>query len=286
MNVIKVGNTLTVVLDNGRTLSKSNCDNDTIDEILNAVKNEDEEALVSIFEPRLLEIIEKYKVFEDFEENVKKSKYLTFKGQSVYIESISELSVPMDFVKSFIQAEIIDDNKELVNSYLNFWTLLSLNPDSRARTNLFWFLQKNGMTITKSGLFVAYRNVCIKKEGIINNELTKIISDSYIKIKKNKKSPSNYNIVESNGSYLLSKKDSLLEDNTRLLGNVKELYEKLSDFSDKNKTVYTDNHTKTMEITIGKIVTIDREQCDPVQENTCSRGLNHVAHSQRNLCLN
>lgn len=276
MNVIKVGNTLTVVLDNGRTLSKSNCDNDTIDEILNAVKNEDEEALVSIFEPRLLEIIEKYKVFEDFEENVKKSKYLTFKGQSVYIESISELSVPMDFVKSFIQAEIIDDNKELVNSYLNFWTLLSLNPDSRARTNLFWFLQKNGMTITKSGLFVAYRNVCIKKEGIINNELTKIISDSYIKIKKNKKSPSNYNIIKSNGSYFLSKKDSLLEDNTVLLGNVKELYEKLSDFSDKNKTVYTDNYTKTMEITIGKIVTIDREQCDPVQENTCSRGL-HVA---------
>jgi hypothetical protein len=40
--------------------------------------------------------------------------------------------------------------------------LLSLNPDATVRQNLFKFLEKWGMVITKSGLFVGYRNVAHK----------------------------------------------------------------------------------------------------------------------------
>jgi hypothetical protein len=40
-----------------------------------------------------------------------------------------------------------------------FWRLAALNPDTAARDNLFWFLDKYGYTITPEGYFVAYRQV-------------------------------------------------------------------------------------------------------------------------------
>ena len=50
--------------------------------------------------------------------------------------------------------------------------------------NLFWFLEKYGITISKSGLFIAYRNVDVKKEGTdIGNKLANIISSEYTRIK-------------------------------------------------------------------------------------------------------
>ena len=37
--------------------------------------------------------------------------------------------------------------------------------------------------------------------------------------------------------------------------------------------VYTDAHTGTTRIKIGEVVTMPREDCDTVQEHTCSQGL-------------
>ena len=72
---------------------------------------------------------------------------------------------------------------------------------------LFWFLNKNGLVISKCGFFVAYRNA-------------------------------NYHHTEEDGSI-----------------------------------VYTDAHTGTTRIKIGEVVTMPREDCDTVQEHTCSQGL-------------
>lgn len=279
MNVIKVGTTITVVLDDGVVLSKPNCTKELEEQVWNAVKSEDKEQILSLLSPKAKEALDEIKDLEEFEVKVGSSKYLTIVGSSIYIKSISELSLPVDLAKSILKAEV-EGNKVLLESYLNFWTLVSLNPDSRARMNLFWFLKKYGMTITKSGLFVAYRNVDVKSVGkTIDLELTTFVSDAYVKIKKNKKSPSNFYVTETSGvsGYSLSKFNEGFESGTKSLGSVKDLYEKLSKSTEKSSvTIYTDNYTKSMEITIGKIVVMDRDKCDSVQENTCSRGL-HVA---------
>ena len=112
------------------------------------------------------------------------------------------------FAEKVMKAKKNKDTVKL-NAYRNFWTLLSLNPDPDVRQNLFKFLEKWGMVITKSGLFVGYRNANIYRES--NNP--------------------------SEG------------------------------------TIYTDAHSGTTRIMIGRMVTLPREQCDTNSNNECSRGL-------------
>ena len=93
----------------------------------------------------------------DLANNVENSKILVLKGESIYWEEVSQLSLPTEFAKAVINAETNNDQVKL-DTYKNFWTLMSLNPDERCRKNLFWFLNKNGLVISKCGFFVAYRN--------------------------------------------------------------------------------------------------------------------------------
>jgi hypothetical protein len=55
------------------------------------------------------------------------------------------------------------------------------------------------------------------------------------------------------------------------------MYLKLSD--ENVAPTYTDAHSGSFTIKIGEVVSMPREECDPIQENTCSRGL-HVAGKQ------
>ena len=167
--------------------------------------------------------------------------------------------LPADFAKAFYAAEQ-EDNEELLESYFNFWTLCSLNPDSIARTNLFWFLNKYGMRISKSGLFVGYRNVLLKKDGSeISTNLAEFIADSYTRIKyKHKKSPSNYTIFQKIGNNSGELKNSYelchngaepSFNNYHMLDTLDVLYKKLSD--EKVSPVYTDAYTQSFTIFTG-----------------------------------
>lgn len=271
MKVIRIKNHITVILDNGTMLTNSNCTDELYNDVM-ANQNDEEQVqclLVPEFCKKKEETEVKTKMLTDFTA----SKYLSVFGNSVYIKSVSELTVPEDLAVALFKAEQ-DQDTELVQTYLNFWTLCSLNPDSRARTNLFWFLKRYGMVISKSGLFVAYRNVQLKSEGSeISSKWAEFISTSYSKIKyKFKKSPKNYFVgKDANGDKVCVLTESSL---TKVKGNLQELYNKLND--QDLSPVYTDAHTRTFTIKIGEPVTIDRSKCDSVQENTCSRGL-HVA---------
>lgn len=271
MKIIRIKNHITVILDNGTMLTNSNCTDELYNNVM-ANQNDEEQVqclLVPEFCKKKEEIEVKTKMLTDFTA----SKYLSVFGNSVYIKSVSELTVPEDLAVALFKAEQ-DQDTELVQTYLNFWTLCSLNPDSRARTNLFWFLKRYGMVISKSGLFVAYRNVQLKSEGSeISSKWAEFISTSYSKIKyKFKKSPKNYFVgKDANGDKVCVLTESSL---TKVKGNLQELYNKLND--QDLSPVYTDAHTRTFTIKIGEPVTIDRSKCDSVQENTCSRGL-HVA---------
>jgi len=271
MKIMRIKNNISVILNDGTMLTNSSCTEEMYEDVLS---NQDNPHLVrEILMPKYTETKEEIENKLDLLENFSQSEYLTVSGTSVFIRSISELSLPEDLAVAIWNAEKTD-NIELLSTYLNFWTLASLNPDSRARTNLFWFLNRYGMTISKSGLFVAYRNVVLKKQGSeISSKWAKFITDSFTKIKfKQKKSPKKYFIgKDKDGERIYTTSQNKL---LKVKGNLAELYDKLSD--EDVAPVYTDDYTRKFTIRIGEPVTMDRSKCDSKQENTCSRGL-HVA---------
>lgn len=196
--VIKVDNKVTVFLENGEVIEKEV----TEDEFKKVVEAQTDEEVLKLLCPEYQKSIELHNNALTLIEKIQKSKLLSMRGDVVYWEEVSCLSVPEELAKAIIKAE--EEHNELkISTYRNFWTLMSLNPDERCRKNLFWFLQKYGMTISRCGFFVGYRNV-----------------------------------------------DKTEEEN-----------------------VFTDHHSHTFKIRIGEMVTMDRDKCDTVQENTCSTGL-------------
>ena len=196
--VIKIDNKVTVFLENGEVVEKEV----TEDEFKKVVEAQTDEEVLKLLCPEYQKSIESHNNALTLIEKIQKSKLLSMKDDVVYWEEVSCLSVPEELAKAIIKAE--EEHNELkISTYRNFWTLMSLNPDERCRKNLFWFLQKYGMTISRCGFFVGYRNI-----------------------------------------------DKTEEEN-----------------------VFTDHHSHTFKIRIGEMVTMDRDKCDTVQENTCSTGL-------------
>ena len=196
--VIKIDNKVTIFLENGAIIEKEV----TEDEFKKVVEAQTDEEVLKLICPEYQKSVELHNNALTLVEKIQKSKLLSMRGDVVYWEEVSCLSVPEELVKAIIKAE--EEHNELkISTYRNFWTLMSLNPDERCRKNLFWFLQKYGMTISRCGFFVGYRNV-----------------------------------------------DKTEEEN-----------------------VFTDHHSHTFKIRIGEMVTMDRNKCDTVQENTCSTGL-------------
>lgn len=228
----------------------------------------------------------------DFMKNVKENGHSIFEvvDHSLYVKGI-RISTPELLIREIIKAEDkfknpynysegIDDvclleiiktsGKDRVNALINFWKLCALNPDPRARFDLFKFLVNHNLTITPSGHFVAYRTVNTSKEG--DAELEKFVTQEYLKVKRWKKSPAHYDVVElEEGGYKSYTGCNTPENTKKEIGNLKDLYENIGDLSGN---VYTDNHTKTMVIKMGEPVRMDRQKVDPDITNSCSYGLN------------
>ena len=208
MRIIRCKNSLTVVLSEGRIIQTSQCTDEMFEQV-KALREEDNEFdLINLLIPEQNETagINNTRLIR-FWQDIKETSELTKEGDSVYWKSVSELSLPMSFAEKIMKAEKNKDEAKL-NAYRNFWTLLSLNPDPEVRQNLFKFLEKWGMCITKSGLFVGYRNADLYRKG---------------------------NKYEG--------------------------------------TIYTDHHSGTTRIMIGRMVTLDRKKCDCNSSVSCSRGL-------------
>lgn len=145
------------------------------------------------------------------------------------------------------------------------------------------------MKISKSGLFVGYRNADIY-QGIENYRYRQSLCDfvvaSYEKVKSQKQSPKNYyiEILGQDNYYLVNGKSHSYEQMKESgveLTNLQLLYDEFKGVNFKAENcggdaVYTDHHSHTFKIKIGELVSMPREDCDDIQENNCSRGL-HVA---------
>jgi len=245
MKILRRKNYLQIDFTDGSFYSTSEC----TDEIWKFLQEnqENEDAVKKKFMTELYQGRELMKKVEE-------SKILTLRGQSVYMLDVSELSIPEDFVSKIIEAEERGDEVEL-RKFKNFWTLVSLNPDSRVRNNLFWFIRKWDMQITESGLLIAYRNADIKEEAKYTTDQVKAVINAYYKEK----------YINHNDPY----QEVFFIGERRV--NLGEVYDEI--VNGGGSPVYTDQYSHSTEIRLGHPVSIPREECDADQEHSCSRGL-------------
>lgn len=248
MSVFRRKNYLHIVFDDGQEYTTNDCD-DALWEMVN--ENFDDLDSIKI---TLLTKDDVSAIGSAVKEKIKDSNVLTQRGNSVYMLDVSELSIPEDFALKILEAEESGDEDEL-DKFRNFWTLVSLNPDSRVRDNIFWFIRKWNMKISKSGLIIAYRNADIKQEyKYTTADVKKIINDYYT---------AKY-IDNTNPEEIIYDAKNTLAD----------IYNKIIN-EGLESPVYTDHHSHTMSIVLGKPVSMPREKCDCEQEHSCSSGL-HV----------
>ena len=159
--VIKVNNLTIAVLSCGDSYQREDLSEEDFEKLCKATTDEE---VIAIMDPNcgsiVKEVVENKKVIEE----ANKSDILTFKDDAVYWEEISGLSMPKELAQAVLDAEKAKDDIR-IETYRNFWTLMCLNPNEECRHNLYWFLTKWGMKISRSGFFVAYRNVDIHKKG-------------------------------------------------------------------------------------------------------------------------
>ena len=160
--VIRINNKVIVILNNGCKFEKDNI----TDEVFEIICNSSDDELMKLFNPQYEKELEEAENVKRVINSVEDSNLLIKKGDSIYFNGVSELSLPKELVEAIITAENNNDELKL-EAYKNFWTLMSLNPNEECRKNLFWFLTKYDMTIAKCGFFVGYRNVdTTEEEGI------------------------------------------------------------------------------------------------------------------------
>lgn len=193
--VLTQGKTV-IAISNGKKFTKDNCSDEFYQSVLDTEGDMDE--LDNLFYPNLKKAIEESKLFESVLDDSFDSSYLVKSGDCLYIPSISDVSVPSEVAKAVLKAEKGEGD---LDSILNFWRLCSMNPNSNARANLFWFLKKWGMRISKSGFVVAYRNAELKDKDkySLSFEDIKYISNAFLEIKlKEKKNPADFVVVKNN----------------------------------------------------------------------------------------
>jgi hypothetical protein len=186
-----------------------------------------------------------------------------------------------------------------------------LNPRAEVADKLYNFLKKNSFKITKQGFFVALRNV-VTLHG--STELVQFVSNAYNKVKAVwKKNPDDYEVFLKDGEYSFVHKNHLTkvvtceecdgtgeywdeEDNEYLtcgvcdgdgdvyesnerehgtrIGNLTDIY---LDLPNRAENRFTDAHTRTFDIRIGRPVNMDPGKCRWNTDDCGAEGLHFTA---------
>ena len=227
------------------------------------------EEIIEIFNPKLVEIRESNREVQSLVDVLLDSGLFEEKNGSYYRVG-NPISVPKMLLEKYKSLMTNPDlsNEEYANQLQaldNFWLKCSLNPSAETREDLFGFIERGEFLITPKGYFVAARR--LKKIREENLDLVKFISESWLKIKGQKKGTKNYTVCQNDGVYYLQKNENADGIN---IGNLQDLYDNISVFSEN---MFTDGHTGTMKITLGKPVPrMKEEDCDNDRNKTCSRG--------------
>lgn len=186
-----------------------------------------------------------------------------------------------------------------ITPLVNFWQLCLLNPNHHARDNFFKYVRDYGIVITDNGYVILYKALNKKSEGKLT-DFSDFVGEQYLKVKRQKKAPSNYEIyavyskeeLDNHGgdfSVLTPKRFEIsthsgnapeVAENETFVEwcNLEETYNKISQLDDDRKTTYKPWYSGGSygnEVQLGTPVTMPREECDPSINASCSKGL-HV----------
>ena len=236
------------------------------------------------------------------------------KNNALYLKGINR-SLPPLLVEEFL--EVVGkhggtDNDEF-NALHRFFMWCCLNPRAEVADKLFNFLKKNSFKITKQGFFVALRNVVTLHGG---TELVQFVSNAYNKVKAVwKKRPDDYLVFLKDGEYKMVAKsifeelepctycdengnvpcdDEEWDDSCECpecygsgtvykycesqygeeIGNLTELY---LDLPNRAENRFTDAHTRTFDIRIGRPVDMPMEQCRWNTDDCGAEGLHFTS---------
>jgi hypothetical protein len=230
------------------------------------------------------------------------------KGTSVYLKGINR-TLPQLLVEEFLrivnrhqgnQWTLTHDDEYL--SLKRFFMWCCLNPRAEVADKLYNFLKKNSFKITKQGFFVALRNV-VTLHG--STELVQFVSNAYNKVKAVwKKSPDKYEVYLKDGEYSFIHIDDTLTteilepeewydeeideyvtsegeeitvkrtDLGEFIGNLTELY---LDLPNRAENRFTDAHTRTFDIRVGRPVSMDPGACRWNTDDCGAEGLHFTA---------
>jgi hypothetical protein len=257
---------------------------------------------------------EKAKAIQRGAEFLATLKEFEMKDGSLYLKGINR-SLPPLLVEEFL--EVVGkhgstDNDEF-NALHRFFMWCCLNPRAEVANDLFNFLKKNSFSITKQGFFVALRNV-VTLHG--STELVQFISNAYNKVKAVwKKKPDEYFVFLDKGEYKMVHEDAIYKDEIvecsncdgsgyiagydseesdeccdcegsgevtegicqqhgENLGNLTELY---LDLPNRAENRFTDAHTKTFDIRIGRPVNMPMEDCNWSRADCAHAGLHFTS---------
>ncbi len=303
LNVKLVNDVLTIVLNDGRILTKPNateldyrsaiCSSSEVtlfdicaDSEVSAEKRKQEAEVKRL--QSLQEGIKSLEGLEDFE----------IDGNSVKLAGTGR-TMPQLLVEKFIElVELYDadpfndvrDDEEY-QALKRFFMWCCLNPRAEVANDLYEFLDKNSFRITKQGFFVALRNV-VTLHG--STELVQFISNVYNKVKAVwKKKPDDYTVFLENGEYKLVHYSDLYEtieeydeeneeyyedeiavNHGEKIGNLTELY---LDLPNRHENRFTDAHTRTFDIRIGQVVNMPPDECNWSTADCAHAGLHFTA---------
>ena len=223
LNVKLVNDVLTIVLNNGYIISKTNA---TLEDFFkaNAAKSE-QELFNLVSSPEVVQEriereaeIARAKAILKGLEILRQFSDFNIQDNIVYLKGINR-SLPQILVEEFLtivnsydgysvqQTEQLLASNEKYQSLKRFFMWCCLNPRAEVAHELYRFLKDNSFRITKQGFFVALRNV-VTLHG--SPELVHFISNAYNKVKAVwKKSPDNYTVFLENNQYKLVHNDEL-----------------------------------------------------------------------------
>jgi hypothetical protein len=200
---------------------------------------------------------------------------LSEKNNQLYL-STSKIPLPAKLAKTIMEYL---DNGYPIQPLVNFWHWCLLNPNTTARDRFFEYCETYGVTITDSGMAVLYKAVTHKEKS--DMDLAHFVAQEYLERKRNfvrnsgEMSPSEYGVFRTTYGFTANLMRNGDEKSPGFLGRLNDLFLKIDELSLESKTIYTDKHSRTMDIKLGIPVFKKREECDPNIHNECSYGL-HV----------
>ncbi len=290
-----VNNNLTIVLQDGSIISKSNATENDVQEIKLATSESEILRIVKdvniqqekVTEELTREDIEMYsegfelfKCLDDFYTE-RNTVYLSGTNRSLpdlLVKKFIEIITRVDkvFLEQSLQEKLNNDEEYL--SHKKFFMWCCLNPNARSAEDLYGFLEKHNMKIDKHGNFYAYRRV--KTVGNNSKELVDFISNTYNKVKAIwKKSPKNFKVVTVPDSkkYELKQSDFNVEDTEYVcLGDLEYLYLNLPNMKENR---YTSAHTGQEDYRVGNVISMPRNDGDDNNSISCSMGF-HAASKE------